>query len=129
MGSLYLIFLPACAGGLQSLSTSTLVEAETQPSALEASVQSGILYRCRIRTLAGGAPRGKSSVNLVWAQFSIAVNRAGDEVFKSGSGSYLTVTGPTEKGWQWVGCDPPGRVSPADSFNYFQGSGTTTVRL
>ena len=72
-----------------------------------------------------GAPKGKSQANVMWMQFSNAVDKAGKEVFKPGSSSYLTAQGPTQAGWTWVGCNLEG----SNSLIYFQSSGEVTVRL
>ena len=72
-----------------------------------------------------GAPKGKSQANVMWAQFSNAVNNANKEVFKPGSSSYLTAQGPTQTGWVWVGCNLEG----SDSLIRFQNAGEITVRL
>jgi len=86
-----------------------------------ASVQSGIPYRCWIH-MKVGTPKGKSQANVIWAQFSNAV----DDAFNPGSSSYLTAQGPTQEGWVWVGCD---NLERSDSLLYFKSSGEVTVRL
>ena len=57
-------------------------------------VQRGVPYRCWIH-MKVGAPKGKSQANVLWVQFSDAVDKANGEVFRPGSGSYLTAGGPT----------------------------------
>jgi len=56
------------------------------------------------------------------------VDKAGKSVFKPGTGSYLTASGPTRQGWAWVGCDAPGSASPEAQIT-FRSSGEVTVRL
>jgi len=88
------------------------------------SIQNDISYRCWIH-MKVGAPKGKSQANVIWAQFSNAVDNANSEVFKPGSSSYLTAQGPTQEGWAWVGCDLEG----SDALIHFQNAGEITVRL
>jgi len=87
-------------------------------------VQRDTPYRCWIH-MKVGAPKGKSQANVMWAQFSNAVDKANKEVFKPGSSSYLTAQGPTQAGWAWVGCNLDG----SDSLIHFQSAGEITVRL
>jgi len=90
-------------------------------------VQQGVPYRCWIH-MKVGAPKGKSQANMLWVQFSDAVDKANKEIFKPGTGSYLTVHGPAREGWTWVGCglaDPKWSEPPI----YFRTSGEVTVRL
>jgi hypothetical protein len=90
-------------------------------------VQNGVPYRCWIH-MKVGAPKGKSQANMVWVQFSDAVDQAGKQVLKPGTRSYLTARGPTQEGWAWVGCDgtPPGAT---ESLVRFSASGEVTVRV
>jgi len=88
------------------------------------SVQSETPYRCWIH-MKVGAPKGKSQANVMWAQFSNAVDNANKEVFKPGSSSYLTAQGPIEEGWAWVGCNLDG----SDSLISFEATGNVTIRL
>lgn len=90
-------------------------------------VQSGVPYRCWIH-MKVGASKGKSQANVVWVQFSGAVDEANKAVFKPGSASYLTAQGPTQEGWAWVGCDLEGSEA-AGSLVYFQTRGEVTVRV
>ncbi len=90
-------------------------------------VQRGVPYRCWIR-MRVGAPKGKSQANMLWVQLSDAVDRANKEVFKPGTGSYLTARGPARQGWTWAGCDVADPKS-AESLIYFPTSGEVTVRL
>jgi hypothetical protein len=87
-------------------------------------VLSGVPYRCWIH-MKVGTPKGRSQANVIWAQFSGAVDEANREAFKPGSSSYLTARGPEQEGWIWVGCDLEG----SDSLIYFETSGEVTVRL
>jgi len=88
------------------------------------AVQNNVPYHCWIH-MKVGAPKGKSQANVMWAQFSNAVNDANKEAFKPGSSSYLTAQGPTQEGWTWVGCNLEG----SDSLIRFQNAGEITVRL
>jgi hypothetical protein len=74
-----------------------------------------------------GAPKGKSQANVFWVQFSDAVDEANNELFKPGTGSYLTAEGPTREGWTWVECDRAD--SETEPLVYFRTSGEITVRL
>jgi hypothetical protein len=87
-------------------------------------IQSGIPYRCWVH-MKVGTPKGRSTANVVWVQFSDSVDQAGQEVLRPSTNSYLTAQGPSQEGWTWVGCDQPG----TDSLVYFQSSGQVTVRL
>src|SRR3972149_3621773 len=89
-------------------------------------VQSGVPYRCWLH-MKVGAPKGRSQANMLWVQFSDAVDQANQEVFKPGTGSYLTAEGPTQEGWTWVECDVAD--SEAEGLVYFRTSGEVTVRL
>ncbi|MBI5943166.1 MAG: hypothetical protein HY864_02260 [Chloroflexi bacterium] len=88
----------------------------------DVQVQSGIPYRCWIH-MKVGMPKGRSTANLIFVQFSGAVDANNKTVLKPGSSSYLTARGSTT-GWSWVGCD----FADSDSLIYFQG-GEVTVRL
>ena len=77
---------------------------ENDPNvAFKVEVQQGVPYRCWVH-MKVGAPKGESQANKLWVQFSGAVDQANKEVFKPGTGSYLTAQGPTRQGWSWVGC-------------------------
>lgn len=90
-------------------------------------VQRGIPYRSWIHMKVGTA-KGKSQANMVWVQFSDAVDRANKEILRPGTGSYLTAQGPTREGWTWVGCNgSSGRSS--DNLIYFRTTGEVTVRI
>ena len=90
-------------------------------------VQSSVPYRCWIH-MKVGAPKGKSQANRVYVQFSDAVDKANKEVFKPGTGSYLTAQGPTQQGWTWVLCDAADSKS-SESLISFRTSGEVTIRL
>jgi hypothetical protein len=93
---------------------------ENDPNvAFKVEVQQGVPYRCWIH-MKVGAPKGVSQANKVWVQFSGAVDKANQEVFKPGTGSYLTAQGSASQGWTWVGC--------GESPIYFRAS-PVTVRL
>lgn len=98
---------------------------EDDPHAtFKVQIQSGIPYRCWIH-MKVGAPKGVSLANLVWVQFSGAVNKSNEEILMPGTNSYLTAQGSEQQGWAWVGCNLPG----TDSLIYFKNSGEVTVRL
>ncbi len=90
-------------------------------------VQRGVPYRCWIH-MKVGAPKGKSQANMLWVQFSDAVDKSGNEVFKPGTGSYLTAHGPVREGWYWLAC---GLAGPkwSEPLVYFRTGGEVTVRL
>ena len=90
-------------------------------------VQGGVPYRCWMH-MKVGAPKGVSQANILWVQFSDAVDKANNEVFKPGTRSYLTAHGPAQEGWTWVGCDLADPES-SESLIYFRTSGEVTVRL
>ena len=92
----------------------------------QVQVQRNVPYRCWIH-MKVGAPKGKSQANVIWVQFSDAVNKGSDEIFKPGTDSYLTAEGPTNEGWTWAECDRAD--SEEDPLVYFKSSGTTSVRL
>lgn len=52
-----------------------------------------------------GKPKGVSKANVVWVQFTNAVDATNKEVLKPGTGDYLTMRGPEKEGWVWVGSD------------------------
>ncbi len=89
-------------------------------------VRAGVPYRCWVH-MKVGEPLGVSQANMVWVQFTDAVNAAGEETLAPRSRSYLTARGPTEKGWAWVGCDSeqPG----LDRLVRFRTTGEVTVRI
>jgi len=90
-------------------------------------VQHGVPYRCWIH-MKVGKPKGQSQANLLYVQFTNAVDKANKEIFKPGTGSYLTAHGPAREGWTWVRCDP---VDPKSSepHVYFRTSGEVTVQV
>jgi hypothetical protein len=124
-----LIDAPASPGGKLLGLPNTGDELDPPPEndphvTFKVQVQSGIPYRCWIH-MKVGTPKGKSQANMVWVQFSDAVDKTNRVVFKPGTKSYLTAQGPTQEGWAWVGCDLAG----TDSLIYFQISGEVTMRL
>ncbi len=90
-------------------------------------VQGRVPYRCWIH-MKVGAPKGLSTANVLWVQFTDAVDRANQAAFGPGTGSYLTAQGPATEGWAWVGCDLADSGS-AEPLIYFRASGEVTVRL
>lgn len=89
-------------------------------------VRSGVAYRCWIH-MKVGEPKGVSTANKLFVQFSGAVDKANKEVLRPGTGSYLTAEGPTQVGWTWVSCDAA--EGGADRLVRFQKHGEVTVRL
>ena len=90
-------------------------------------VRSGFPYRCWVH-MKVGTPKGRSTANIVWVQFSNSVDQANKEIFRPRTGSYLTAQGPEQEGWTWVGCDAAGSGA-SESLIYFQTSGEVTVRI
>lgn len=90
-------------------------------------VQRGVPYRCWIH-MKVGTPKGRSTANVVWVQFSDSVNQANEEIFRPSTGSYLTAQGPQQEGWTWVSCDAAGNET-SQSQVYFQASSDVTVRI
>ena len=85
-------------------------------------VQGGVPYRCWIH-MKVGPPKGESQANMLWVQFTGAVDNANREVLMPGTADYLTATGPTRQGWAWVGCES------SQPRIHFRTSGEVTVRL
>jgi hypothetical protein len=91
-------------------------------------VQRGVPYRCWVH-MKVAPPKGKSEGNVLWVQFSDAVDGAGKAVLKPGTASYLTAHGPTQPGWAWVGCDRSATAKASESLIQFGTGGDVTVRL
>jgi hypothetical protein len=83
------------------------------------NVRPGVPYRCWVHMYVG-KPKGVSKANLVWVQFSGAVDKANKEVLKPGTGDYLTIQGPPREGWAWVG---------SERLVHFRTGGEVTVRV
>ena len=81
--------------------------------------QSGVPYRLWVHMYVG-KPKGVSKANLVWVQFTNAVDKANKEVLKPGTGDYLTAQGPAQEGWAWVG---------SERLVLFRTGGEITVRV
>lgn len=90
-------------------------------------VQAGIPYRCWLHMLVG-TPKGKSTANVIWAQFSNAVDQANQPAFQPESASFLTAQGPEEEGWHWVECAGED-TETSEPILAFSASGDVTVRL
>ena len=86
-----------------------------------ANVQAGVPYRMWIH-MKVGAPKGKSKANLLFVQFSDAVDAAGKETLRPRTGSYLSMQGPAKPGWAWVGSEGGKLVT-------FKTGGEVTVRM
>ncbi|MEW6405867.1 MAG: hypothetical protein AB1649_29090 [Chloroflexota bacterium] len=87
-------------------------------------VQSDTAYRCWVH-MKVGAPEGRSTANIIYAQFTDSVDATGNEVLKPRSRSYLTAQGPSTEGWHWVACNQ----EESEALVYFSKSGEVTVRL
>ncbi|MGH7525981.1 MAG: hypothetical protein ACREMX_04690 [Gemmatimonadales bacterium] len=123
---------PASPGGKMVGTPNTGDELDPPPEndphvTFKVPVQPGVPYRCWIH-MKVGAPKGKSQANVLWVQFSGAVDKTNKEVFKPGTGSYLTAQGPAREGWAWVGCDSADPKSSGPLIA-FRTSGEVTVRL
>jgi len=94
---------------------------------LSVPVQRGVPYRCWVH-MKVGQPKGKSQANLLYVQFTEAVDKANREVLKPGTGDYLIARGPAREGWAWVGCDPTNAGSPGPAV-LFRTSGQITIRV
>jgi hypothetical protein len=118
---------PASPGGRMVGTPNTGDELDPPPEndphvTFQVQVQRGVPYRCWIH-MKVGAPKGKSQANMLWVQFSDAVDRSGRAVFRPGTGSYLTARGPAREGWSWVGCES------SEPLIQFRTDGEVTVRL
>ena len=93
---------------------------ENDPAAtFNVRVQAGIPYRCWIRMKVGPA-KGVSQANVLFVQFTGAVDKANQEVLKPRTADYLTVKGPAKEGWVWVG---------SERMITFRTAGDVTVRV
>ena len=92
----------------------------------QVQVQPGVPYRCWIH-MKVGTPKGKSQANVIWVQFSGAVDKGNKEILKPGTDSYLIAEGPKKTGWTWVECDRAD--AEEDPLVSFKNSGAATVRL
>jgi hypothetical protein len=124
---------PASPGGKMAGTANTGEELDPPPEndphvTFTVPVQRGVPYRCWIH-MKVAPPKGKSEGNVLWVQFSDAVDGADKAVLKPGTGSYLTAHGPTRPGWAWVGCDRGASAKPSESLVQFRTSGEVTVRV
>jgi hypothetical protein len=71
---------------------------------MKVQVRQATPYRCWIHMYVG-KPKGMSKANLVWVQFTNAVDKSNKEILKPGTRDYLSVQGPEKEGWVWVGSD------------------------
>lgn len=90
-------------------------------------VEGGTPYRCWVR-MKVGTSKGESQANLLWAQFTDAVDKSGREYLKPGTKSYLTAQGTRQPGWAWVPCVAT-TVRSDEPLVRFRTSGEITVRL
>ena len=86
---------------------------------IKTKVQSGVPYRPWIHMYVG-KPKGASKANKVWVQFTDALDKTNKEVLKPGTADYLTLQGPAQEGWAWVG---------SDRLVYFRTGGEVTARV
>jgi hypothetical protein len=124
---------PASPGGKLIGTPNTGGELDPPPEndphvTFKAQVQQGVPYRCWIH-MKVGPPKGVSTANKFWVQFTGAVDKANKEILKPRTGSYLTAQGPEKLGWVWVSCDLEGAKSASESLVTFQSSGEVTVRM
>lgn len=126
---------PASPGGKMAGTANTGEELDPPPEndphvTFTVPVQRGVPYRCWIH-MKVAPPQGKSTGNVLWVQFSEAIDGANKAVLKPGTGSYLTAHGPSRPGWAWVGCNrgPGEDTQPSASLVQFATSGEVTVRL
>jgi hypothetical protein len=94
---------------------------------LKVQVQAGVPYRCWIH-MKVGTPKGQSQANMLWVQFTNATDKAGREILKPGTGSYLTAQGPAKPGWVWVPCVRH-VAGTTESLVTFKSAGEINVRL
>ncbi len=123
---------PASPGGRLAATPNNGDELDPPPEndphvTFKVQVQGGVPYRCWIH-MKVGAPKGKSKANMLWVQFSDAVDRSGNQIYRPGTGCYLTAHGPEREGWIWLAC---GLAGPkwTEPPVYFRASGEVTVRL
>jgi len=90
-------------------------------------VQAGVPYKCWVH-MKVGKPKGDSQANLVYVQFTNAVDKQGKEVFTLGTPDYVTVRAPAREGWTWVGRDHADPKS-AEPLIHFRTTGEVTVRV
>ena len=99
---------------------------ENDPSvSFKVPVRQGVPYRCWVHMKVGQA-KGKSQANLVFVQFTGAIDKANADVLKPGTADYLSARGPAREGWSWVGCDS---ADPSKQLVRFRTSGEVTVRM
>ncbi len=123
---------PAAAGGKFAVTPNTGGILDPPPEddphvTFKVPVQAGVPYRCWIH-MKVGTPKGDSQANMLWVQFSDAIDTSNKPVLKIGTKSYLTARGPTQSGWAWVGCDMADSPSSAAMVT-FKTAGDVTVRL
>ena len=123
---------PASPGGKMVGTANTGEELDPPPEndphvTFTVPVQRGVPYRCWVHMKVAPA-KGKSEGNVLWVQFSDAVDGANKPVLKPGTGSYLTAQGPARPGWAWVGCDRAAGAKASESLVYFRTS-EATVRV
>ena len=89
---------------------------------LTTKVEAGVPYRCWLHMKVDRA-KGKSKGNVVFAQFTDAVDAQGKPTLRPKTGSYLRLEGPAKPGWAWVS------VGGSGGLVTFAKSGDVTVRL
>lgn len=93
----------------------------------KARVQSSVPYRCWVH-MKVGKPFGQSQANMLYVQFSGAVDQANQEIYKTGTKSTLIAQGPEQEGWTWVACTDKDAGASKLLIN-FGSTGEVTVRL
>ena len=86
---------------------------------IKIQVQPGVPYRPWIHMYVG-QPKGVSKANLVWVQFTNALDKTNKAILAPGTADYLTLQGPTREGWVWVG---------SERLVYFQAAVEVTARI
>jgi hypothetical protein len=130
-GELGLADDPGAAGGKLALipqqgDTKDPLENDAQ-AVFKVQVQAGVPYRCWVRMRVGKA-KGISPANLLYVQFTNAVDKAGKEILTLGTADYLTLRAPPKEGWLWLGRDLSDAKSVEPEIR-FRTSGEVTVRI
>ncbi len=90
-------------------------------------VQAGVPYRCWVRMKVGRSLKN-SQANLLFVQFTNAVDRQGREIFTLGTRDFIAVRAPAREGWIWAGRDLPDPKS-TEPVVHFRASGEVTVGI
>jgi hypothetical protein len=93
---------------------------------MDVPVQAGTPYRCWIHMKVGKA-KGKSQANLVFVQFTNAVDKANKFILRPKTNSYLIARGPLREGWAWVPCEVKDSKSNGSLVQF--NTGEATIRI